>query len=254
MANQTIYPRGSKDISVPSSQSIAISNFGGGMAKIFYQVTNANQPPAFQFQQTLENSSVTLGPFSTGKIVRIESGASKIIYDVGASPDTGIGDADTFGGELPSFYRNAANMNSGTLPDARLSANVILTSNIIEGTFTPVLVGISTAGTGTYTTQIGNYQKIGNWVSIRIILVWTAHTGTGNLRITGLPYSGNAAANTYLPVCTSSVTYTGNQIVGLVGTGSALITLFVEAAGSAFASLAMDTAGSIYITGRYLVA
>lgn len=33
-------------------------------------------------------------------------------------------DATTFGGQPASFYSNAANMNAGTLPDARLSSNV----------------------------------------------------------------------------------------------------------------------------------
>lgn len=33
-------------------------------------------------------------------------------------------DATTFGGQVASFYTNAANLNAGTLPDARLSSNV----------------------------------------------------------------------------------------------------------------------------------
>jgi len=107
MGNVTIYPKGTADITVPAGQSIAISNFGGGIAQIYYLITAANAPPAFQFQQTLENSSVTLGAFSVETIVRIEANNSKVIYDVGVSPDTGIGDADTLNG-LPSDTTDTA--------------------------------------------------------------------------------------------------------------------------------------------------
>lgn len=104
MALATIYPNGVNEITVPATESIAISNFGGGIAKIYYLIDQPNYPPSYQLQQTLEDSSVTLGAFTTETIVKIEAGASKVVYDVATAPDTGIGDADTLGGELPSYY------------------------------------------------------------------------------------------------------------------------------------------------------
>jgi hypothetical protein len=120
MAQAIIYPQGVAEITVPASQSIAISNFGGGIARIYYLINAVAFPPAFQFQQTLEDSSVTLGAFSSETIVKIEAGNSKVVYDVGSSPDTGIGDADTLNGQAGSYYQNADNMNAGTLSDDRL--------------------------------------------------------------------------------------------------------------------------------------
>ena len=58
-----------------------------------------------------------------------------------------------------------------------------------ESTFTPVAAGSSTAGAGTYTAQVGRYFKIGQWVCIQYAIGWTAHTGTGSLRLQGLPYA-----------------------------------------------------------------
>ena len=104
MAISTIYPNGVNEVVVPATQSIAISNFGGGIASIYYLIVNANRPAAYQLQQTLDNSSVVLGAFADGMTIKIEAGQSVVRYDVGASPDTGIGDADTLGGELPSYY------------------------------------------------------------------------------------------------------------------------------------------------------
>lgn len=98
MANKTIYPKGAAEFTVPASQSVAISNYGGGIAQIYYLIESANAPDAFQLQQTLENGAVVLGPFTAETVVRIEANNSKVIYDVGASPDTGIGDADTLNG------------------------------------------------------------------------------------------------------------------------------------------------------------
>lgn len=98
MALATIFQNGVNEIDVPPTQSISISNYVGGIAKIYYLITNANRPDAYQLQQTLENSGVTLGAFAAGQRVKIEAGNSKVTYDVGASPDTGIGNADTLNG------------------------------------------------------------------------------------------------------------------------------------------------------------
>jgi hypothetical protein len=58
-----------------------------------------------------------------------------------------------------------------------------------EGTWTPVMEGTSSAGTGTYTQQIGSYTKIGNRVMFNCRVAWSAHTGTGDMFISGLPFS-----------------------------------------------------------------
>lgn len=55
------------------------------------------------------------------------------------------------------------------------------------GTFVPVLIGATTAGTGTYTKQLGKTTSIGNLIFFRIEAIISAHTGTGELRINGLP-------------------------------------------------------------------
>lgn len=57
------------------------------------------------------------------------------------------------------------------------------------GVWTPVLVGTTAAGVGTYSVQFGQYFKNGRQIVLLARLIWTAHTGTGNFRIDGLPYS-----------------------------------------------------------------
>lgn len=134
MANKTIYPHGVAEVTVPATESIAISNFGGGIAKIYYLIEEPNYPPVYQFQQTLENSSVTLGAFTNETIVKIEANGSKVIYDVATAPDTGIGDADTLNGQAGSYYRNATNINAGTLDDDRLPSSIAKEIKIVPTT------------------------------------------------------------------------------------------------------------------------
>ena len=64
-----------------------------------------------------------------------------------------------------------------------------------EGTFTPTIQGSSTAGTGTYSHQIGVYTKIGNLVTINVWINWSAHTGTGDLLLAGFPFTSIGTTN-----------------------------------------------------------
>lgn len=60
-----------------------------------------------------------------------------------------------------------------------------------SGTWTPVFSGSGTAGTFTYTTQRGDYRRIGDliYVSGRVTISAIAVAPTGTMRITGLPFT-----------------------------------------------------------------
>lgn len=108
MTQQTIYIGGSETVTVPATESIAVSNFGGGVAKIYYWIVAANVPDDWQYQQSIENEEVVLGPFSVAQLVRIDAGTSKVLFDIGASPATGT-PASTLGGlTAAQFLRSDA--------------------------------------------------------------------------------------------------------------------------------------------------
>jgi hypothetical protein len=75
-----------------------------------------------------------------------------------------------------------------------------------QGAFTPTVIGLTTAGTGTYSVQFGRYTKIGNIVTAFIRLTWSAHDGTGNLAFSGLPFTVLNTAN-----------YLASANIGLIG-------------------------------------
>lgn len=132
------------------------------------------------------------------------------------------------------------------------SADVNTLDYYQEGTFTPVVAGTTTAGAGTYTTQAGKYTRIGNRVYFNLQIVQTAHTGTGNMVITGLPFTSESTMHIPLDLRCDSLTFTG-QLSAYVQSNSTQIVLETLASGAAPTALAMDAACSIWISGQYLV-
>jgi hypothetical protein len=124
-----------------------------------------------------------------------------------------------------------------------------------EGTWTPVLIGTTSAGTGTYTTQDGKYTKVGNLVTFQMGLSWSAHTGTGTMQIQGLPYTtsstGIGTAAVYVSDIGSSA---GTLIQCFVSNSTTDIRLRqVATGGGSAAGVAMDTSGQMFISGHYYV-
>lgn len=76
-------------------------------------------------------------------------------------------------------------------------------SYITVGPWTPVLAGTSTAGTATYTTQVGSYSNTGTMIIGWFNLAWSGTTGTGNASITGLPVAASSSVGiTFQPAWT----------------------------------------------------
>lgn len=124
-----------------------------------------------------------------------------------------------------------------------------------EGTFTPTIVGVTTAGTGTYTSQVGRYTKIGNRVFIQIQLAWTAHTGTGTMRVGGLPYGINNNPLTFAIYHHGMAMTAGNtaQCYGLINT-SQIVLSQIPTGGGTDTLIPIDAAVlSLVISGHYEV-
>lgn len=121
-----------------------------------------------------------------------------------------------------------------------------------EGTFTPTVVGTSTAGSGTYSTQVGRYTKVGNLVAFTVTLEWSAHTGTGDIRISGLPFTSANVTGMYpaLSVWADSLTFSG-QLAARINAGATTFDLQSIATGAAAAAVAIDTAAAVTLSGIY---
>jgi hypothetical protein len=133
------------------------------------------------------------------------------------------------------------------------SANANTLDDYEENTFTPTIIGDSVAGTGTYSSQAGKYTKIGNLVTFSAVVVWSAHTGVGNMRVANLPFT-SAAGTPEPPVALllSEITFTGVPC-GIVVAGNNQVYLATMASGVGAAPLPIDTAGAIIVSGSYQV-
>lgn len=94
----------------------------------------------------------------------------------------------------------------------------------LTGTFTPSLSGNTTAGTGTYTAHTGYYTKVGNRVFFQLSIVCSAHTGTGPMTMTGLPYTASNNVNVPVHAFVSDTAFAGG-ITGQVVPNTANVTL-----------------------------
>jgi hypothetical protein len=174
--------------------------------------------------------------YTTPTIVfKVKQGASIALE--GATPQTGTGIS------FPSTQSPSTDPN--TLDDYE------------EGTWTPVVAGSTTAGIGTYTTQSGWYTKIGRAVHLQGYIDMSAHTGTGNIRITGLPFT-QQTSNSYAALSFSlqdNIALTaGNVLGGYVDSGTAVIWLAQNPTGGGVtAQVPMDTAFRVSFSCTYFV-
>ena len=127
-----------------------------------------------------------------------------------------------------------------------------------EGDFTPTIAGSGTSGTGTYTTQVGKYTKVGRTVSFEVTLTWTNLTGaTGILVMNGLPFTSANVAGLATPVTTiadSVALAAGYYMQNFIFANSTQVAIrqFPSGNGTA-AAVGLVTSGTIYLSGTYIV-
>lgn len=156
---------------------------------------------------------------------------------------TSTGVLDVISGQIKFPATQIASADANTLDDYK------------EGTFTPVVAGSTTAGVGTYTAQSGFYTKIGRMVYFNILVTWSAHTGTGHIKVTGLPFVSNGAANnaSHLAVAASGLSFS-NNLAANVGQGSSEISFVTYLSGTdGFGTVSMDSSAALRIAGHYFV-
>lgn len=136
---------------------------------------------------------------------------------------------------------------------------------VMRGVWTP---GITFATPGdlsvTYSTQLGDYIKSGDQVTIwgRIVTsAFTYTTSAGNFEITGVPFPSSAIAITrYGSAVVNNLTFTAGKSQVNVGINASASVLILTQTGSGAtitvtgtASFPTGTAISIYLTLTYLV-
>ena len=91
-----------------------------------------------------------------------------------------------------------------------------------EGTFTPVLRFNQTNYSGTYNDQLGKYTKIGNAVHYRLLIQLGSYSQTGDIDISGLPFTATSTTHTSVAIYKARVVH----CQGLVIKNTAKINLY----------------------------
>lgn len=135
---------------------------------------------------------------------------------------------------------------------ANPSADAHTMDDYEEGTFIPRIDGSTTAGVGTYSAQVGRYTKIGNLCAFSLTVVWTAHTGTGNILVEGLPFTVGGSDSAACSLEYSALIYPDPPLATVqIATTRCLVRS--AASGSTVVGIPMDSAATIRITSAFFV-
>jgi len=201
-----------------------------------------------------------LGTPSSGTVTNLTGTASiNINGTVGATTaNTGAFTTISATGNISSSAGNFVPANGYGIDFSATSGTGTseLLADYEKGTFTPTVIGTTTAGTATYAYAVGNYVKVGDAVNFQIIISWSAGTGTGNLALSNLPFT---AGGSYYSVSLG-------RVDALALTASNIATAYVEGAttkiifaqtpvgGGAASQVPYDAnVDGLFVSGTYLI-
>jgi hypothetical protein len=254
-----------------STQALTYLNNG------YFAVSRSSNDVAFFNRQVTDGNIITLRKDGTnvGSIASRSGVVTTFILDPRTATNGGAGISAT--GEaaqpaiLPTNQSTVVNNNTDLgssfyrWKDLYLAGGLYVggtgTANKLddyeEGTFTPTIEGSSTAGTATYSKQLGKYTKVGNKVTIQLQVNWSAGTGSGTaMYVKGLPFTNNT---TFIQALTigfiNGVTLASNTYAHAnIANGHNFIRLFDEVVGGgATGDVGYDSGGEISIGGTYLI-
>ena len=152
-------------------------------------------------------------------------------------------------GKGVDFAVQTTSSATGTTPST--GANEVL-DHYEEGTWTALIEGTSSAGTATYVTNVGNYTRVGRLVVATNMLIWNSGNGTGDLKVSGLPFStvgsGAITVSNQNQVSLSSGYFWAN---GYFAGGSTVVFAQFSTGGGTVSGVLYDGQGELIITIVY---
>lgn len=117
------------------------------------------------------------------------------------------------------------------------------------------IAGTTSAGTATY-SKSARYVKVGAIVTVYGYVNWTSHTGTGDMMITGLPFSTNNQTNAFIAASIGyleNVALTAGNVATLYGEYGNTFLKFYQypTGGGSPTAVPVDANGAIIFSATY---
>ena len=231
-------------------------NIAGSEATAYATSSGSEVVPLGGVNMTMQNTAS--GGFTSMRFVSLDS-SNAIGYMGFTNTTSSIGGAFVFGQRSGGGYAEQVRIQAGggiSFNGDTAAANAL--DDYEEGTFTPTAFGATTAGTTTYNGQNGYYTKIGRQVTASLYVSYSSMTGTGTLKIGGLPFAiGNLTENYPVGSCiASAVNWTGGTYLQANGVlnESNLYVVYVSDDASANVQDCVDESANYRITITYFTA
>jgi len=275
---------GTTAVTVDASQNV---NFAGTAQRITGDFSNATIANRVAFQTSTVNGITNLAAIPNGtasdaafSVINNSdpTNASRLSISINAATDARLNSAiNGTGTYLPMTFftggseslrlsatskavilaggSTSANGTGITFPAAFSgSSDVNTLDDYEEGTFSPSVFGLSTAGTTTFTIQEGKYTKVGNVVTITINVGWSNATGTGTLAIGALPFT--VSAYSALSMYNNGLTFNASsQMSSNTEVGTTYLSMNQFTTAGVVTGVPVDTSVSrLMISGSYFTA
>ena len=209
-----------------------------------------------QFTATISGTTMNVTATALGTLA-----IGQYVYGFGVLPGTQI-----VGGSAPNWTLNKTQSLtqstdlSGTLglyySDGGGNTRVALMDNFAytdDTAFTPTF---SSAGSPTYTTQIGVYQRMGQRINFNIQLTWTGASAGFTPTVIGLPAALRASLSTTCNMSVSGISAGAGKYLQafMPATGSQINIQTVDPATGTTGGPSGAAAGSLYLSGSYIAA
>ena len=172
----------------PAKRGYTLTHAVANANEIEVFVNNVRQEPTDAY--TVNGTGLTM----TGDVETTDD--FYIIYLGKAIQTTVPPDGSVSTAKIASSAVDLTSKVTGVLPVANGGTGVSSGFSYSEGTWTPTLYGVTTAGSPTYTVRVGHYTRIGNTVNIVGAIQITSLGGaSGHLRISGLPFASKNVTN-----------------------------------------------------------
>jgi hypothetical protein len=119
--------------------------------------------------------------------------------------------------------------------------------------YTPVITGLTTAGTGGYSVQFGAYTRVGDTVHAHAYLTWGSHTGTGTMALS-LPFATGAGTRFAATLWGNGFAFTGAHLQGQIVAAESRVQISALSAAGVATGVPVPAAGTIILSATYYTA